>query len=405
MVKRHKRKRNLKISKHKASGRWSFKTPARYSNTGKRGELYFPTKKKAEDKLAEIQAQYRETGRSVITATDKAAVTIINAKYGGFRRALTALDYYEKTVAKIRSIPLRDAVAAYIKRRASEKKAGGETKLDGDTINDIKYRLRAFVEYIESTIGHTPLDQIAPRDIDAFLVTRGDARSFWKQLSPFFKYAAMQDWILKNPLERVNMPEWNEAPREIYTPEQYSKLLLAARDAGDEEVLRLLVLNGAGFLRFEELVRKEKNDEVLLWEDLQLDRRFINVRKEVAKATRRAGGDAREIPTPETKSLYAWLHQHTNGRSLTGRIIPFTNGYFRKTRLKRIFELAGVAPVTNGLRHSCISYYLAMHPTVGVTEVARWSGNTEATIRKHYLRHVRPEEGAAWFRAVDRLIN
>jgi hypothetical protein len=393
------RKSQLKISRHKASGRWSFKTPARYSNTGKRGELYFPTKRKAEDKLAEIQAQYRETGRSVITANDRAALTIINGKYGGVRRALAALDHYEKTVAKIRSIATKDAVEEYIKRRQR-----GGTRLDPDTIADIKYRLRTFAKYISDTIGNTPLDQIASRDIDAFLATRGDARSFWKQISPFFKYAAMQDWILKNPLDKLTMPEWNEAPREIYTPEQYSKLLLAARDAGDEEVLRLLVLNGAGFLRFEELVRKEKTDQVLLWEDLQLDRHFINVRREVAKSTRRAGGDAREIPTPETKSLYAWLHQHTKGRNLTGRIIPFSDGYFRKKRLKRIFELAGVKPVKNGLRHSCISYYLAMYPKDGVTEVAKWSGNTEATSRKHYLVQVRPEEGAAWFRAVDQLL-
>jgi hypothetical protein len=104
--------------------------------------------------------------------------------------------------------------------------------------------------------------------------------------------------------------------RRFYTPEQYSKLLLAARDAGDEEVLRLLVLNGAGFLRIEEIIRKEKDDQVLLWEDLQLDRHFINVRAGVAKVTRSVLGDARQIPTQENKSLYRWLYQHTNGRGL-----------------------------------------------------------------------------------------
>jgi hypothetical protein len=60
-----------------------------------------------------------------------------------------------------------------------------------------------------------------------------------------------------------------------------------------------------------------------LWEDLQLDRHFINVRVGVAKVTRRVAGDARQIPTPATKSLHQWLYQHTNGRNLTGRIIPF----------------------------------------------------------------------------------
>jgi hypothetical protein len=214
----------------------------------------------------------------------------------------------------------------------------------------------------------------------------------------------MQDWTLKNPLEKLTMPDWNEAPREIYTQEQYSKLLVAARDAGDEEVLRLLVLNGAGFLRFEEIVRKEKDDDVLLWEDVQLDRNFINVRAGVAKSTRRVSGDARQIPTPANKSLYRWLHQHTKDRNLTGRIIPLSEGYFRKERLNKIFKLAGVEQVHNALRHSCFSYYLAMYPKDGVTEVAKWSGNTEATARKHYIVEVRPEEGAAWFAAIDQLV-
>jgi hypothetical protein len=138
----------------------------------------------------------------IVSTNDQAAVTIINEKYGGFRRALTALDYYEKSVAKIRSISLHDAVAAYTKRRINEKKAGGEPKLDIDTVNDIKYRLRAFVTFIDATLGNTPLDRIEARDIDAFLVTRGDQRSFWKQLNPFFRYATVQDWILKNPHRR-----------------------------------------------------------------------------------------------------------------------------------------------------------------------------------------------------------
>ena len=393
----------MKISKHKGSKLWSFKTPARYSADRKRVEYYFETERKAQAKRAEIEAQYCEH-RTIISTTDQAAVTIINAKYGGFRRALTALDHYEKNVAKIRSISTVDAVATYLKRRQSDKKPTGEQKLDGQTIANIKSRLGSFADYIVSNGGNIPLDQVEPRDIDAFLATKGDPRSFWKDMSPFFDHAAMQDWILNNPLDKLTMPDWNEAPKKIFTPEQYSKMLLAARDAGDEEVLRLLVLNGAGFLRFEEIVRKEKNDQVLLWEDLQLDRHIINVRAGVAKETRRTAGDARQIPTPATKSLHKWLYQHTNGRNLTGRIVPFSENYFRKARLNKIYDLAGVERETNALRHSCISYYLAMYPKEGVTEVAKWSGNTEATTRKHYLVHVRPEEGAAWFAAIDQLI-
>ena len=98
--------------------------------------MYFKTERKAQDKRAEIEAQYREH-RVIISTTDQAAVTIINAKYGGFRRALTALDHYERNVAKIRSISTKDAVDQYIKRRANEKNARGEPKLDGQTVANI----------------------------------------------------------------------------------------------------------------------------------------------------------------------------------------------------------------------------------------------------------------------------
>jgi len=392
----------LKISKH-ASGLFSFTLPATYSADNKRKQVYFKTERKAQEKRAEVEEQYREH-RTVVSPDDHAAVRIINNKYGGFRRALTALDHYEKNVAKIRSISIKDSVEQYLKRRANEKNARGEARLDSQTVANIKSRLGSFANFILANSGNIPLDQVSARDIDAFLSTKGDPRSFWKDLSPFFDYASMQDWTLKNPLEKLNMPAWNEAPMEIYTPEQYSKLLLAAKNAGDEEVLRLLILNGAGFLRIEEIVRKKKDDQVLLWEDVQLDRNFINVRAGVAKETRRVSGDARTIPTPATKSLYKWLYQHTSGRNLTGRIIPFSEGYFRKARLNKIYEAAGVKQVHNGLRHSCISYYLAMYPKDGVTEVAKWSGNTEATCRKHYIVGVRPEEGEAWFAAVDQLL-
>lgn len=52
---------------------------------------------------------------------------------------------------------------------------------------------------------------------------------------------------------------------------------------------------------------------------------------------------------------------------------------------------------TSGLRHSCISYALAANPEHGVALVSQWAGNSEATIRKHYRRLLKPDQGKAWF--------
>ena len=162
-----------------------------------------------------------------------------------------------------------------------------------------------------------------PEQIDNFLLRYnegGSRRSYWKRLKPMFKYAVnIKNWVATDPLSRLEPPSWGEAKRGIYTPDQYHKLIAVA-ETTDEIALRYLVLMGTGFLRFAELVGNRKS-EVLHWEDIQLDR-FIHVRKEVAKGTRRVEGDERFIPLIRGESLHTWLYQQMDGRNMTGRIIP-----------------------------------------------------------------------------------
>jgi len=37
------------------------------------------------------------------------------------------------------------------------------------------------------------------------------------------------------------------------------------------------------------------------------------------------------------------------------------------------------------------------HNDLGVVQAARYAGNSETTIRKHYLERLTPEDGKAWF--------
>ena len=53
--------------------------------------------------------------------------------------------------------------------------------------------------------------------------------------------------------------------------------------------------------------------------------------------------------------------------------------------------------IANGLRHSCISYWLAANPEHGVALTAQWAGNSENTIRHHYRRLLKKADGDAWF--------
>ena len=96
------------------------------------------------------------------------------------------------------------------------------------------------------------------------------------------------------------------------------------------------------------------------------------------------------------RDFVKWLRQEMTDKQLSGPIILFSNGHFRK-RLSQVYALTGVKPIVDGLRHSSISYFLAMHSGTQVRQVGEWAGNSEATIQKYYLRYLRPEEGQAGF--------
>ena len=54
------------------------------------------------------------------------------------------------------------------------------------------------------------------------------------------------------------------------------------------------------------------------------------------------------------------------------------------------------------MRKSAISYYLASHSEVGVAELSIWTGNSEASCRRYYLKILTEEDGARWFSAPNR---
>jgi site-specific recombinase XerD len=385
------------ISQHKESGLWYFTVPAKMSDTGRRKPMYFPTKHKAEDGLADFQREYRKYRGSTLSEKDHGVMAVIKAKYPDLN-VIAVLEAHKRSHGNLNPISVRDATEAYIKRIQA-------STLADDTKSGYRSRLRQFATFI----GDHHLHEVTADQIDRFLQTRnegGDRRTHWKGLSPFFKHAVNPArWVLKNPMDdfsKEQKPKWGESKREIYTPEQYGKLLEAAAKT-DEYVTRYLVLAGMGFFRPEELIRASAKDEVLVWEDFQLDRELIHVRKEVAKGTGRRGGDERYVELKENQTLLKWLREETSGNQLTGEILPFSNDHIY-ARINKVHAMAGVDTIPDGLRHSAISYYLAMYSGTTIRQVGQWAGNSEATILTYYLRYLRPEAGEAWFHEVDQLI-
>jgi len=153
--------------------------------------------------------------------------------------------------------------------------------------------------------------------------------------------------------------------------------------------LPYLVLCGC-FMRTAELVRMYQAEKVLQWSDIFWQDGLIHVRPGVAKGTKR---ESDERYTPISEAARRWLLPI---KRESGDYVPVAAKRFGELWRKMIDE-AGVPRIDNGLRHSAVSYSLAANPEHGLALTAQWCRNSEATIRKHYRRLIKPEQGKAWF--------
>lgn len=366
---------------------WRVILPVGFDGITKRKPRYFRTQSEADTLCAEINRWKANRDAPVeaiqVDQSELRWLAFLREEVKDLSLLPEIVAHWKKTGSgAVNATSVDDAVSLYVSYRegnASNKR----------TLNDIRWRLREFGR----EFGERPMHQITASEISDYLETKTEGwarKSQFKRISQFFSWCKQRKMISLDPCEDVPAPKVQFLEPEIYLVESVAALLEEA-DTNHKEIFCYVALSAFAFLRQAELCREYANDSVLDWSDFNWKNKIITVRAKVAKRTGRKNGDQRYIQMSD--NLVEFL------RPYAGESGPVVEPYHRKfyQLLNRCHEAAEVDLIANGLRHSCLSYYIAAHPEVGIAKAAILAGNSESVSRRHYIKSLHQEEGLKYW--------
>ena len=245
-----------------------------------------------------------------------------------------------------------------------------------DHLKDLRIRIGRFARAVT-----VPLPNITTTDIDDWLGTiKGSNRSrrnYRAALATLFQFAIQRRYLPKQWDELPAAPRKlsEQPPIEIYTPDELKRLLkaAAARKRSATNILPMFLLGAFAGIRTREIQRLDWSQVGTEWIDV--------TPKRTRSASRRL--------VPIHPNLAAWLQPL---RKAAGPVCPYTHLH---NAIGLVALRAGVKWKRNGLRHSFISYRVAL--VKNAAEVALECGNSPAMIFQHYRERVTPAQASEWF--------
>lgn len=292
--------------------------------------------------------------------------------------------------ARTKSLPLVDAVNEYLEE--------AKGRLKPPTLRDKKQRLTTWVN-AQPAKDTTVVDACDVEILRGFLddererTSDRNHRNIWLVISAFCSWCLRRNYITENPCCRVETyTRGSHDEIAVFLPKQASALLKIAVENYDREVLSYLVLSLFGGLRPHEFITQDKSG---VWH--QLDWQAIG--KDIVKGTR-LGKTRRARRVPVGPTLLKWIQfiRKKEGGKLTGPVVLNYSFYQRFRRWKRAFVPDSIVIEKDVLRHSYGTYRVVKLGEVG--KVAVEMGNSEATVRSHYLNGERSTREANQFWAL-----
>ncbi len=387
----------------KASGEYPVFEVADYTS-GKRRLISYASERDARQKATEVATRMANLEGAVLTLSNRdreayvraleflkptgtplelacAQFADAHAKLGGRSLAEAVAFFVRKHPQSLPQIPVADAVAKMIE---AKRKDGASVAY----LRDLEKRLGEFAEAFQCDLLSVTEPAVAEWLRENW--SGRNRNNFRGAVATLFNWATAEGFAPKEHLDFARIPKAKEGEPEIeiFKPDEMARLLKAVqldpealpvgynkRHATRSGLLATLILGGFAGMRTAEITRQR-------WADVNVDRGFIRV-------TAGKGGTAAKRLVPIADNLRAWL-------AVCGRDSEVCCDYPRPWEaLARVAERAGVAWRHNALRHSFVSYRVAL--VQNVNQVALESGNSPRMIFTNYREVVTADEARAWF--------
>lgn len=292
--------------------------------------------------------------------------------------------------AKAASVPLVDAIDKFLVDCSARKKAPA-------TIRERIHRLGIWNQ-AQSDAETSVFEAAQISELRGFIqdeterTSAASARNIWAVISAFSTWAVHHDLMESNPCPRVAKPEPGERTVVTMSPDEAVELLRLGVEHYDQEILSYIVISMFAGLRPHEFVSEQRTGGWVHLDWQAISQTHITKEKRLGKIKR-----ARQIPMlPVLREWIDFIHEK-EGEVLAGPIISGYSYYQKFRRWKRSHYPVSLPPIENDLlRHSFGTYRVIEVGEVG--KVALELGNSESTVRQHYLNgeHTAAEAKRYW---------
>ncbi|MFA6176376.1 MAG: site-specific integrase [Phycisphaerae bacterium] len=389
------RRANTTISEIKINGVTRYRVT--YPTANGRKREHYVDRKKAEKRLKEIKEEQKRFGLSVTAMTSTTRADAVAAEKILAGTGLTLVEIARAAVEQKRKeqsgIPIADAVEAFMQSR-------------GDRSAEYLATLKSRASYISNFFAGRTTSSITADDCQRMLdglggtSSPGTVRHYRTQLSMLFAFCESRGWITGNPAKHTAQVKVTGREAAILTPQEAATLLSVCH----RDLLPGIIIATFCGLRQAEIERLD-------WKAVSLAQGIITIGAGVAKTNSRRvvtiPDNARAWLAPcAQESGNVWPSDPTKARDLwtLSRVNAGYGPFFSDFPPARDAQLDPETEKTrkdlkpwpaNALRHSAISYRLAMTPDLA--KLAYESGNSPAIIQRHYNGLASPQDANAFF--------